>query len=706
MPSLRRLLASEVTDVDEWLDAVAHRWNRGVSRKPGKSKAKYSENIATFDIETTSFRLGDRRAALMYVWMLDVCECVIYGRTWEEYLYVLACLEDRFDLGRNETILPIFVHNLAFEWSFMYPYFSWSDIFAMDSRAPVRARTGCYEYRDSLVLYGTKLASIKLHDHDYKKMVGDLDYSLKRTPLTPLTDEEWSYCYQDVNVLSLAIREKLHDNNDTLATMPMTRTGYVRREVRRRMKQDKKAMDLVRTLTMSKEVYDMLRELYQGGFTHTGNYASGIVHENVASHDFRSSYPAVIVSETYPMESFRARPLTDWTYYMEHADNWAMMFRVRFTALREKFIFEHPLSESHCKATNASVDNGRVVCADELVTVCNENDWQTIKAAYSWDNAEISDLYVARKDYLPKPIIEYMMECYAAKTALKGDASQLIYYGLCKEVCNSIYGMMVTDPVKSSWSFTGSEWVESLGDAEELIDKHNESNNRFLYYAWGVWVTSYARRNLWRGIFEYGADYCYSDTDSIKGKMTEHHQKWIDDYNVAITDKVVKCLTHYGIDPAMAKPKSRKGKDCPIGQWDYEGTYKRFKALGAKRYMYECDDHDRYHCTVAGLGKKEEYIEGKPDNRPQRLPDYLQKISPDDPFTAFADGLEVPEDYTGKLTHTYFDEPVSGTLTDYLGAPYDYHVLSGTNLEGQPYKLSLAEEYVKWLLGLDKTRYA
>lgn len=704
VPNTRRLLSENPADVDEWLNLVASRWNKKTSKKPGRKRGKekgpeYVENIATFDIETTSFKKDLENLGIMYVWMMDVCEVVIYGRTIEQFVYILECLDDRFNLRADNKILPIFVHKLDFEWSFIYPYFDWDDGFALEIRKPVRVKTGPFEFRDTLVLFGTKLANIELHMHTAAKLVGDLDYEKVRTPETPLTDKEWEYCYQDVNVLSLAVREKLCDNNDTLATMPMTRTGYVRREVRRRMSSDRDASLLVSSLTMTPEVYERLRLLYQGGFTHTGNYASCKVHHNVDSHDFRSSYPAVIVSEKYPMTTFQAVAPSDFGGYLANSDDWAMMVKVQLNGLKEQFVFEHPLSLSHCACVNPHVDNGRIVSADELTTWLDENDWATVSKAYTWDSGFIQELWVARKDYLPKPIIEYMMECYKAKTELKGDASRLVYYNLAKEVCNSIYGMMVTDPIRDSIVLNSGRWHIRKSKLDDQLDKYNASNSRCLYYAWGVWVTSYARRNLWRGIFEYAEDYCYSDTDSIKGKMNPQHQAWIDGYNVEITQKVKSCLNHYGLDPALAEPVSPKAGPCPIGQWDHDGTYKRFKALGAKRYMYECDDHDRIHTTVAGLGKKEEYIEGKPDNRPPRLPDLLKKIS-DDPFDAFKDELEVPAEYTGKLTHTYFDEPASGTLVDYLGHPYDYTVLSGTHLGPQSYNLTMSKEYIEHLMGI------
>ena len=40
-----------------------------------------------------------------------------------------------------------------------------------------------------------------------------------------------------------------------------------------------------------------------------------------------------------------------------------------------------------------------------------------------------------------------------------------------------------------------------------------------------------------------------------------------------------------------------------MGQWDDDGSYKRFKTLGAKKYLYE-DYDSSYHATIAGVNKK------------------------------------------------------------------------------------------------------
>ena len=151
----------------------------------------------------------------------------------------------------------------------------------------------------------------------------------------------------------------------------------------------------------------------------------------------------------------------------------------------------------------------------------------------------------------------------------------------------------------------------------------------FLSFAYGVWVTAYARHNLWTAILNIGPDYLYSDTDSVKIINGESHKEYFESYNTEIVAALNDCCKYYNIDPERTRPKNSKGKVKQLGIWDYEGRYKRFKTLGAKRYLYKRGD--KYGLVVAGLGKS-------------GLKYLLNKYG-DDIFEHFDDGMTIPAEY-------------------------------------------------------------
>src|SRR5690606_2668565 len=187
------------------------------------------------------------------------------------------------------------------------------------------------------------------------------------------------------------------------------------------------------------------------------------------------------------------------------------------------------------------------------------------------------------------------------------------------------------------------DWEIEQVDKEKEIEKYNNKWTRFLFYPWGVWVTAYARRNLWLGILELKDDYVYSDTDSIKFLNYEKHKTFFDKYNKWIVEKQKLTLKYYNIDERLLYPKNKKGEVKLCGIWDFEGKYTRFKTLGAKRYLYEKDGE--LYLTVAGLSKRNgiEYMKEKCNYDNGKV------------FEMFDDNLYVPADRTGKNTHTYID---------------------------------------------------
>ena len=88
-----------------------------------------------------------------------------------------------------------------------------------------------------------------------------------------------------------------------------------------------------------------------------------------------------------------------------------------------------------------------------------------------------------------------------------------------------------------------------------------------------------------------GDNFVYCDTDSVK---------FIDDGTVDFT-KYNKSRKQDSIKNGGVAT-DRTGKQYYLGLYDYEGTYKQFITMGAKKYAY-VDNADQLHITVAGCGK-------------------------------------------------------------------------------------------------------
>ena len=103
------------------------------------------------------------------------------------------------------------------------------------------------------------------------------------------------------------------------------------------------------------------------------------------------------------------------------------------------------------------------------------------------------------------------------------------------------------DPTMINYNQDGNSQYKDKEDIspQELLEAHNKK--AFLVYQWGVWVTAYARRNLWTGILECKDDYIYSDTDSIKLRNFEKHKDYFEKYNNLITKQLENTLDNLHI---------------------------------------------------------------------------------------------------------------------------------------------------------------
>lgn len=658
--------------------------------KNGKyTTKKYCENIITFDIECTSAWLEDGKVigytpgksaeywqeleplALCYLWQCSIDGVVYYGRELETFRDLLDDLPD-------DAKVYIYVHNLAYEFQFLCNILTWDKVFARTPHKPMKASCKEYpkiEFRCSYMLTRLSLASWGKQLGVYKA-VGDLDYDVIRTPLTPLSEAEMHYGEMDCLVVEAGIKDYLRKYKK-IRKIPLTQTGTVRREVKNFLTKDKVFMRRVKKLVpKTPDEYSRLQRIFAGGYTHANQLYSGkTVDELVRHYDFASSYPTVMLCEKYPMSAWCYNGINKIPDDSEF-DNKAFIFYLEFQNINS-ISFNTYIQSSKCTGSGYVFDNGRIIHADQLELYCTEQDWITIRNNYEWDHMTVRRVWRCKKDYLPRDFLQYVLDLYANKTSLKGVVGSEDLYLQSKQYINSLFGMMVTALIQSDvkYDYKTGEWFikelledDVISKLSKLSDFHDRERRYFLSYSWGCWVTAYARRNLWKCIESCDRDMIYSDTDSIFVRG-DHDFNW---YNKEITEKIKKSCDVNGLDFNMTRPLTPKGQPKPLGIFEEEDPCSQFRTLGAKRYVERRMDDNLLHLTVSGINK--EAVE--------MLDDDIEK---------FADGFNFDKDseHTHKKLSSYLTEMPEVLYPDGYKSTYKY----GINMRNAGYLLSITDEY-------------
>lgn len=688
---------------------------KGVRGNEHRESYKIYNAPVTFDIETTSSYVDGQKVAFMYAWMVSITDIVIIGRDWDQFLELIGLLVDNYDLSINKRMI-VWVHNLSFEFQFISKLFTWESVFALSERTPVKAVTADgIEFRCSYQLSGQSLAGVakNLTDHQIEKMVGDLDYDTIRISKTMLTEKEIGYMVNDVVILKYYIEEQIVMYDGLITRIPLTNTGRVRKYCRQKClyrigRDGKKHRNnsyarLMRRLTLDPEEYIQLKRAFMGGFTHANAIHVDEVIEDVTSMDFTSSYPTVMISEKFPMSRAVHVTVKNKEEFLQYLRKYCCLFDVRFTNLRERpLVYENPLSISKCiidgkhgRAAEGENNNGRLRSGGDVITTLTDVDFRIIQKFYTWDNMGVSNFKIYARSYLPKPFVEAILELYKDKTQLKGVEGREADYQLAKGMLNSLYGMCVTDVDKEEWLYDDEWHIDESHNLAESIENYNKSQSRFLFYPWGVWVTAYARRNLFSGIQELEDDFCYADTDSVKFINPDDHQEYFKNYNNWITDRLYQAMDYHGLDRSLVEPETIKGEKKILGVWDFDGHYAKFKTLGAKRYVVEYSQDERNKgdkgkkaITIAGLGKKEgvAYMTEEAERQGKTI------------FDIFNNKMCVPAGRSGKLTHTYIDDVREFDITDYQGNTEHIISRSGVHLEPTSFNMMMTEQFIDYVL--------
>lgn len=587
------------------------------SGNPGmRNRPRYLDLVTAFDIESS--RLPDIEQSVMYVWQWQFGpDCLVMGRTWEQFLELADLIRQvlRVAFG-SKARLVVWVHNLSYEFQFLrgvYPFRS-DEVFVMERRKIAKCfMLDALELRCSYIHSNMSLDQFtKKMGCQIRKLTGTYDYDKIRYPWTHLTPDELSYCVHDVQALVEAITREMALDGDTLASIPMTSTGYVRRDAKAAMRSVPAFRSWIAPQLPSFPVYLALREAFRGGNTHANRFYSKQILEHVHSVDRSSSYPDVLVNCEFPVTEFVFRgPISLERFEINtkvHLKAALIRIRIWGIELADPWIgCPYLTKDKSRRIVNGVYDNGRVLSADYLETTLTDIDYWILKSQYVWMKAEIGESWFARYGYLPDAFRDLINDYYQKKTELKGDDTQKVFYEKIKNKINALYGMCAQNPVKENILFASAAEVQRWYDdhpefeapdpgsnyipddsktPEELLAKYNR--RAFLVYQWGVWVTAHARRELQEMIDLAGDNFVYTDTDSVKYlgdlDMTE--------YNDRIRARSLSNGA-YAVDS--------KGNTHYMGVYEQEHDYDLFTTLGAKKYAYEIDGHA--YVTCAGVNK-------------------------------------------------------------------------------------------------------
>ena len=300
------------------------------SRKPFKV-------AAVFDTETTNIGEGaetraypilyifnDLRSTPLESYTPDTDDVRLYRYTSEALTYI----DDLIDYGRAHAYVPIIAaYNLMFDMQTLMLELAQS--YAIE----VNAQTATSVYTLDLCVDGNVVC--RFWDTFYLEMgglramgetcglpkaVGDWDYTLVRTPETPLTEDELFYARRDVQVIPQYLQWLLRANHwltsDMLGCRVLTKTSLVRQMARREIGGRRVTLRGGKKLTLQRafeitcnqefpsdyESYALRKSCFRGGLTFTSAKTAGVVVDNVASLDVTSMHHAFINGRRLPVK--------------------------------------------------------------------------------------------------------------------------------------------------------------------------------------------------------------------------------------------------------------------------------------------------------------------------------------------------------------------------------------------------------------------
>lgn len=587
-----------------------------------RSKYKYFfRQFVALDTETSHNHDEENPVGWIYQWAFRVDETRVIGRKPSEFIEALRKIETYLEDNPHDAKMIIYVHNLSYDLGYLkdfliqeYPDFK---LLALKPHKFISFTCGIFEFRCSWKLANRSLDKwSKDLGTEARKLIGTVDYTKIRYQDSELTATDWAYMLGDIDVLYECIVAQMKLYKDSIARIPLTATGYIRREGRKHFKKDLRNRKKFLATRLDVNTYILLLREFSGGLSHGNRFLAGKTLEgNIKHRDFVSHYPSQQRTQYFPIGKFNLYCRhADYDKVMSLTSEYCCLCVVTFHNLhfRDKRVTMPYLSESKAKegaigTIHTISDNGRILeLSGYTQLVLTEIDLEWIFKHYAPDEYDVEEVYTSSKGFLPKFMIDTVDEFFLGKTKYKTlekaekDPAKKKDYKLSlmksKNGLNGIYGMTAQKIVREEVEMDANgiflpPKFPTKEEMEEGLDKYYSSSKSFMRYAWGCWTTSHARGDLLTFCEVIGYDkVIYCDTDSAFYFSDEETEKRIEAYNEELCQDSMKkgAFINY------------EGKIVHYNKFDLEDEdITKFRFLHSKCYAYE--EGGVLHCTIAGV---------------------------------------------------------------------------------------------------------
>lgn len=632
------------TTIEEFIQVLNKHVFSVATKKRGKHKTEYIDVTATLDIED----YADAEDGYIYSIALCLDNERVELRYMEDVLELFNRLENEFMLGDDRKLI-VYVHNLGHEHYHMTQFLAreWGvpKILLTRSTKPLSIEyDNGIQFRDSLKLFQKSLAGAT-KGCKHAKMVGDLDYTKRITPDTPLSPDEWNYIINDVQGLYEAIERLKKEHGYNQASIPYTNTGMVIEAVNAEIHKEKsgKTIKEMKKLRLNKHELELAYHCMAGGDTHGARWRAGRVYENCNSYDLKSAHPSQQILRKFP--TGKPFALDKDTGYedldiLTESGKYGWLGKIFICNPQIRPECPDPtLSISKCEEYEGvrGLDNGRLLGADGVICYMDSNDWWRFKNAYTFDDMILIDGIGFQLDYLPDGFRDAVLDKFRVKESAP-DGPDRVFAKIC---VNTIFGACAQKTIRDEYELnlgdiievSKTTWEDNLAAKEE--DEVEKSQKGKFPFLWGLWTASMSRLALFKLQMAVGWErLIYWDTDSCKYEGEKIPE--VEAYNAEIWEQG---------KARGAIVTNRKGREVCIGVAEDEHPtvdygYKRFTFLHAKCYAAEAWNGKEYEIetTIAGVRKANGRAALKGD------------------IANLRDGLFIAE--AGGLTLTYHAEPL------------------------------------------------